>query len=310
MTTIYNYAWEENEKSLCAMEMRALFGVDSVSNIMESPLKIDPSRSPFIRERIDILCEGESLKELFDKIKDLPAMESTFKVLFVQEPDFINEEKVRFGERRKIEREAGLHVSGEADLENPEKILGVMFANGRWVFGEYFKNEAVWLKHQWKPNSYSTALGTRVARAVVNIAAPDPEGKKVIDPCCGIGTVLIEGLSMGLDIVGSDINPLVLPGVRENMAYFGLHGEVVLRDIREVSGSYDAAIIDLPYNLCSVITAEEQLEMLQSARRIADRLVLVTIESVDSVIEQAGFEIADRCVVTKGNFSREVILCV
>ena len=309
MTAIYNYAWEENETSLCAMEMRALFGVESESSIVESQIVIDPSRSPFIRERIDILCEGGSLQDLANRVAEIPPLKTTFKVVFVQEPDFLNDEKVRFAERRKIEREVGLSIPGEADLVNPDKIYAVMYANGRWVFGEYFKNEAVWLKHQWKPNSYSTALSTRVARAVVNIAAPDPAGKKVIDPCCGIGTVLIEALSMGIDIAGSDINPLVLPGVQENMDYFGLNGEVALRDIREVREKYDAAIIDLPYNLCSVITPEEQLEMLQSARRISDRLVLVTIEPVDSVIETAGFKIVDRCVVTKGNFSREIILC-
>ncbi|GAA3334615.1 hypothetical protein GCM10020331_103270 [Ectobacillus funiculus] len=73
-----------------------------------------------------------------------------------------------------------------------------------------------------KPHSYSTSLSTRVARAVANIAVPDPTGIKAIDPCCGIGTVLVEALSMGINIVGSDINPLVLPGARENIAHFWL----------------------------------------------------------------------------------------
>ncbi|WP_456272324.1 TRM11 family SAM-dependent methyltransferase [Bacillus sp. AK031] len=309
MNYIYIYSWDENEDELCAMETRALFGTDLNSGILESRLKVDPSRSPFIRERIEVLCEGGSLEELIEKIRELPEMETTFKVMYVQETAFLNEEKVRFEERRSIERKVGMNIRGEAELSEPEIILGIIQANGRWMFGPYCKNEAVWLKHQWKPNSYSTALGTRVARAVANIALPEPSGKKAIDPCCGIGTVLIEALSMGMDIDGSDINPLVLPGVRENMEYFGLRGEVALRDIRNVTETYDAAVIDLPYNLCSVITGSEQLEMLESARRIAGRLVLVTIEPVDAVIKEAGFEIVDRCVVMKGNFRREVILC-
>ncbi|WP_409252930.1 DNA methyltransferase [Bacillus sp. SCS-153A] len=309
MNYIYNYAWDENEKLLCAMEMRALFGKDSNSNILESTLKIEPSRSPFIRERIAVLCEGETLEELIENVRTLPAPASTFKVLYVKDPIFIDNDKVSFKERRKAEREIGLSLKGKADLHEPDILYGIKMVNGRWVFGEYVKNEAVWLKHQQKPNNYSTALSTRLARAIVNIAVPDPQGKKVIDPCCGIGTVLIEALSMGVNIVGSDINPLVIPGAQENLVHFGLQGEVALRDIRDVEGKYDAAIIDLPYNLCSVITDQEQLDMLESARLFTDRLVIVTIEKIDGVIQQAGFTIKDRCVVTKGNFKREIILC-
>src|SRR5690606_12520200 len=136
-----------------------------------------------------------------------------------------------------------------------------------------------------------------VARAVVNIAVPDPEGKKVIDPCCGIGTVLVEALSMGIDIIGSDHNPLVMKEARENISHFGLNGSVLLQDIRDVSGSYDVAIIDMPYNLCSVITADEKLEMLQSARGFSKKMVVVTVEQLDTIIEQAGFKIVDSCVI-------------
>lgn len=149
-----------------------------------------------------------------------------------------------------------------------------------------------------------------MARAVANIAIPNPRGIKAIDPCCGIGTVLVETLSMGMDIVGSDRNPLVLGGARENIAHFGLSGEVTLKDIRDVTDQYDVAIIDLPYNLCSVITPEEQTEMLQSARRFAKKVVVVTVEPIDEILLKVGFAIIDRAVVKKGSFTREVIVCM
>jgi tRNA G10 N-methylase Trm11 len=302
---VYTFSWEPNEEALSAMERRALFGVDSQSGILESALEIDPSRSPFIRERLSVICEGASLGELIEEVKNVAPFDG-FKIIFMQNPDH---EKVGFKKLRKIEKEVGLQLKGEAELVNPDILLGIIYTGERWILGEYEKNDAVWLKHQWKPHSYSTALGTRVARAVVNIAAPDPEGKKLIDPCCGIGTVLVEALSMGMDIVGSDRNPLILSGVRENIAHFGLSGEVTLKDVRDVIGNYDAAIIDLPYNLCSVITEEEQLQMLQSARAFTSKLVIVTVEDVDPVILEAGFDITDRCAVTKGNFVRHVIVC-
>ncbi|MFD2682430.1 TRM11 family SAM-dependent methyltransferase [Bacillus seohaeanensis] len=306
---LYSYSWEENEGSLCALERRVLFGKSSESSILESSVKIDPSRSPFIKERLSVICEGNSFSELVEQVKKLEKFEDGFKLLFVQNPNADSSEKVGFKERRKIEKEVGLHIKGEAELIHPKKWFGIMKIDKRWVFGNYVKNQAVWLRHQNKPHSYSTALSTRVARAVVNIAAPDPVGVKMIDPCCGIGTVLVEALSMGIDIVGSDRNPLILSGVKENIAHFGLEGEVTLKDINNVTNNYDVAIIDLPYNLCSVITADEQLEMLQSARRFATKVVIVTLEEVDSVMKEAGFEIVDRCEVSKGRFVRQVLVC-
>lgn len=96
---------------------------------------------------------------------------------------------------------------------------------------------------------YSTALSTRVARAVANIAIPHPKGVRAIDPCCGIGTVLVEALSMGINIVGRDINPRVVLGSRKNIAHFELEGTVEIGPIAEVVDDYDVAIIDMPYNL-------------------------------------------------------------
>ncbi|WP_312470352.1 RNA methyltransferase [Neobacillus sp.] len=308
-TYIYTYACSEDERSLCALEMRSLFGKVSHSNVLESFVKVDPSRSPFIKERIGVIYEAESLADLCQQVEALQLSGATFKVTYVKNNGQTKSENEGFEKRRAIEREIGLHVNGKADLRHPDRLFGVMHVNGRWVFGEHVKSEAVWFLHQKKPNGYSTALNTRVARAVVNIAIPNPTGIKAIDPCCGIGTVLVEARSMGIDIVGSDRNRLILPGARENMAHFGLIGEINLADIRDITNHYDVAIIDLPYNLCSVITPEEQLEILQSARVFADKVVVVTVEPVDEILIKAGFSIIDRAVAKKGLFIREVIVC-
>ena len=306
MSYIYTYTCRKDERSLRDLEMRSFFGRDTKNNILESLLKIDPSRSPFMKERIDVIYEGNGLNEIFEQVEGLELSGATFKVTFVKNETIA---KVEFKERRSIEREIGLKINGEADLLNPDLMFAIMNVNGRWVFGNYHENAAVWFRHQRKPNDYSVALNTRVARSVANIAVPDPIGILAIDPCCGIGTVLVEALSMGINIVGSDINPLILPGARENIAHFGLEGEVALRDIRNVTNSYDVAIIDLPYNLCSVITPQDQLEMFQSARRFAEKLVVITVEPVDSILIQAGFEIVDRGLAKKARFTREVIVC-
>ena len=236
-------------------------------------------------------------------------LESTFKVIFVKTNDLEKSEKIRHKERKDIERELGWHINGEADLMEAEIVFGIVPFEGKWYFGKYQKSEPVWLRHQKKPREYSTALSTRVARAVANIAVPNPDGVHAIDPCCGIGTVLVEALSMGIDIVGRDINYLAADGARENIAFFNLKGEVKAGPISAITQNYDVAIIDLPYNLYTSITPEEQASIVHETRRIADKAVIITIETIDQVIEEAGFRIEARCEAIKGHFSRQILVC-
>lgn len=307
-THIYTYTCTPDEIDLCELEQRALFGYNPRSNILESPIQLDPSRSPFITGRLDVIYEGTCLQHIVDQLPQLVVGDATFKVI-LDKKSFTESGPIRFEQRRAIEREIGIAIQGKAELVNPERVYGVIVAGQRWMFGEHHSNESMWFKHMQKPQGYSTALSTRVARAVVNIAVPRIEGIRAIDPCCGIGTVLVEALSMGIDIVGRDINPLVTRGARENIAHFGLTGEVTLGAIQNIEQSYDAAIIDLPYNLLTMVSPENLLTMLESAATFADRVVIISIDNIDTVIGQAGLVIIDRGSANKGQFSRQIIVC-
>ncbi|WP_248928530.1 TRM11 family SAM-dependent methyltransferase [Paenibacillus hamazuiensis] len=306
---LYTFACHEDERELCELELRTLLGAAPSARGMyaESGREIDPSRSPFVKMRLEVRCEAVSVAELAVQAEQLELAEgATFKVVYAGgdrdgEPDY--------AARRAIEREIGARIRGRADMRRPARLLAVARAGGRWLLGDGTPSEAVWLRHNAKPRSYSTALSTRVARAVVNIAVPEPDGVKAVDPCCGIGTVLIEAASMGIDIAGFDINPLAVRGARANLAHFGMPDLVRLADMRQLSGRYDAAIVDMPYNLCSRLPAAEQLEMLRSVRRLAPRAVIVTAEPVDGPLHEAGLAVLERCTVRKGAFSRQVIVC-
>ncbi|CAI6051974.1 TRM11 family SAM-dependent methyltransferase [Cohnella sp. JJ-181] len=306
---IYTYASHEDELSLCRLELRSLFGVHPESGIFMSDRAVDPSRSPFIRERIEVACAGDSVSEIEDQAAHIPALQSTFKVLFVKTNDLPAAEKWTYEAQREIERRVGRRISGNADVRHPDQVFGIVTMGGRWYLGRHMKNRSVWLTHMNKPRNYSMALPTRVARAVANIAVPQPEGVRAIDPCCGIGTVLVEGLSMGIDLSGRELNPQLAGGARENLAFFGLKGEVVFGPISEAAARYDAAIVDLPYNHVSKITPAEQMSILKHARRIAGRVVVISIEPIDGMLNRAGFSISDRGSVKKGSFFRYVMLC-
>lgn len=289
--------------------MRSFFGKDTELKILKSDIKIDPNRSPFMKGRLEILADGDEVEEIIAQASAFGSEEETNKVIFLKINDRQGQDKIENKERLQIERAIGSEMQGDFDLHNPDQLYAIVPFGGRWYFGLYCKSEPIWFHHMKKPKEYSTALSTRVARAVANIAVPHPEGIRAIDPCCGIGTVLVEALSMGIDIVGRDINPLVCVGSRENIAYFGLTGDVQKGAIEDITETYDVAIIDLPYNLYTHASWDEQFEILKHARRIAKKVVIVTIESMDERLKTVGFQITDRCITKKQQFSREIVVC-
>jgi tRNA G10 N-methylase Trm11 len=306
---IYTYACHEDEKDLCRLELRCLFGVESYNGYIETSLYIDPSRSPFLKQRVSLLFSGTSSAELAEQVTAIELNGATFKVIYI-ETESNASTLMNFEEKRGVEREVGWQIQGKAEMRTPERVFAILRLADRWFFGECCMNNAIWLLYRNKHQNYSTALNTRTARASVNIAVPNPQGIKAIDPCCGIGTVLIEARSMEIDMVGFDLNPLAVMGARVNLAHFGLECNVTIGDMRFIQGSFDAAILDLPYNLCSVNSLGDQLEMLKCARGFARKVVIITTEFIDALIVNAGFVIQDRCIVKKGRFSRQVIVCI
>lgn len=308
---LYVYTKGLEEGSLCSLEQRVLFGQES-DNLIKSTRMIEPSRSPFIKGRLSIIYSGDTVDEIAEQVNQIEIENKTFKVLYIKINDLTADQKIEFEEQRAIEKKVGWNIIGRAEMRKPDVLFGIVPFEGRWYFGSYQESESLWLHHAKKPHEYSTALSTRLARAVVNIAVPDTADVRVIDPCCGIGTVLVEALSMGIAITGADRNPLAVKGARENIAHFNYRGEVAVQDIAKQAGHYDVAIIDMPYNLYSSATAEEQYTIIKHARRIADRVVILTIEDMDEMILKAGFTIIDRCVANKGLkalFSRQVLVC-
>ncbi len=299
---IYTYASHEDEAALCELELHTLLGQPVQNGFIKSNFEITADRSPFVKRRIEVLYEAGSLEELIALLPFIELEGKTFKVLFTA-----GDVKFTFEEQRMLERTAGSVIRGQAQMRGPEQLFGLTVWNGRWYFGLCEENSALWLKHQKKPQNYSTALPTRAARAIVNLAAGrDAAAIRMIDPCCGMGTVLIEAMSMGIPIEGVDLNPLAVRGARANLAHFGYPNRVKLGDMRFIEDRYDAAIVDMPYNLCSVLPEKEQLDMLESVRKMSDHAVIVTTENVQQQLEMANWQVKDCITLSKASFTRYV----
>ena len=304
---LYFINYQDNERELCKMEMRCLFNREINEKYFFSDIDISVSRSPFIKSKIKIIYSDESLDRIVIKIKEDSLSYDDFKVSYVKS----EQGDVQYEERLEATRKIGFVVNGYPDMHKPRNPLAVTKINGLWIFGEYEKNDFKWQKHNDKPYSYSNALGLRMARALVNIAMKDNEEGTLIDPCCGVGTVVIEALDLGIKVKGCEISKQIAYNARENVEFLGyLRDTIVCYDMHKIKDKYDSAIIDIPYGLFSPVTLEEQKAIIHTARNICEKMVIVTFEDMEKFIVEAGFSVIDKCVVPKGNFKRHILVCV
>lgn len=72
-----------------------------------------------------------------------------------------------------------------------------------------------------EPDPKSGMLPPKVARMMVNIALgeQDPADVTLLDPFCGSGTILAEGMMVGCDVVGMDNNKDALEKARANLEW-------------------------------------------------------------------------------------------
>ncbi|OGG11084.1 hypothetical protein A2Z00_01755 [Candidatus Gottesmanbacteria bacterium RBG_13_45_10] len=113
-------------------------------------------------------------------------------------------------------------------------------------------------------------LPPKVARMIVNIAKPtvQKEHKTLLDPFCGMGTVLGEGLLAGWDVIGSDISKQVIQKAHENLIWLlgkhpGATGKIVKMLVSEAVHIADI----LPPNSVDAIVTEPYMGSTDIASR-------------------------------------------
>lgn len=305
ITSLYIVNYPHYQEELCKMEIKYLLNSKLIQKHAFSEVFIEPERSPYIKECLRILKECESFEETLVYINSLQLQMNDFKVLFLKVDEDVSYEK-----RMKCISEVGQCIEGEPKMKDPKIILGISKVEGKWVFGIYEKNNFQWHIHEKKPYNYSNALTMRIAKAILNVAIGNNLEYSIVDPCCGVGTVLIEGLAIGANIKGIELNPLIASNAKKNLEFFGMDSSLIeCGNIHKLNDKFDVAIIDLPYGLFTKCTLKEQTDIISSARRICSKLLIVTMEDMSNYIEEAGFEIIEIASVTKGNFMRYITLC-
>ncbi len=302
---LYIYNYPPHEKALCEMEFRQIFHEDMKGLYYFTDKDFDYKRSVFIKGRLDILEQSISIDNIVLKIKEKKMCYYDFKVIYIK-----NEmTHVDYQESLQWCRDIADPIDGSVDMQDPKIIFAITKIDDIFYFGIYH-NEASWNLQYEKPHSYSHSLNIRDARTIVNIAIGEDLNLKVIDPCCGVGTVVLEALSMGIDIEGYDINRYVAYQARLNLEHFGYDSHLIQRsDIKDLKKTYDVTIMDIPYGVYSPFSYEQQLDLLKSASLLSPRFVLISHIDMNRELEDLSYKILDQCIIKKGNFKRYITLC-
>ncbi len=305
---IYSFSYDIAESVLCKLESKCIFNKEEKNKLLFTNVTVEPSSSAFIKNRLDIISFSEDYPTLIKKIKLEDIHIEDFKIEYLVYDGDTN----GYAERLKKLREVGYSIEGGTNYYTPTTTYALCYCVGIWYFGILTKNDFAWQKHKDKPCSYSNSISINIAKALVNIAAMANTEKKLLDACCGVGTIMLEACFAGFNIEGCDINWKAAKHSRENLSHFSYIANVYRSDIKDINKRYDAAIIDLPYNLFSSASDSDVLHIIESTAEITDKLVIVSISDITNLITNTGFRISDYCIVSKrgkSSFARKVWVC-
>lgn len=184
-----------------------------------------------------------------------------------------------------LERMMGQKIHGTVDLKAPDIEYRAVFTNSRCFFGEVLhtidRGSYAYRNPQRRAFFHPGVMMPLMARTMVNLTHVEP-GQLLCDPFCGTGGMLLECDMMGIDAVGSDYDPEMLIGCRQNLP----NGAYIRADATNMpypNEAFDAIATDLPYGQSTTIGADSidtlytgSLKEIRRVLKPGGRAVIVT----------------------------------
>ncbi|WP_214021655.1 methyltransferase domain-containing protein [Methanoculleus sp.] len=191
-----------------------------------------------------------------------------------------------------LERLIGSLIAGPVSLREPVEEYRAVVSEDRCYFGRVIlkidRGAFDARNPMRRPFFHPGVMMPRTARALVNISLVRP-GETVFDPFCGTGGILLEAREIGARILGSDFDPAMVAGYRQNLP----ESDVMIADATAVpicDHILDAVVTDLPYGQSVRIRAENMDRLydgsLAEVRRIlrpGRRAVVVTHRNITDI---------------------------
>lgn len=117
-------------------------------------------------------------------------------------------------------------------LDRPPNAELIMFQMG----SEHYAVKTIWIQDIRAYEIRDTArparhgkigmLPPKLAQVMINLAVGNRDSARILDPFCGMGTVLQEGQLMGYEMTGSDVSPEMVEASKANLAWLALYFNV------------------------------------------------------------------------------------
>jgi len=258
-------------------------------------------RAAYVRTGLRRIAQAATFPDLLDTLRQTPLDLDEFRV-----------DTLYLGGRFPLPQQQAAVAAADAihcraNVIAPRRRLLLVAQRGSFWIGEILAEATQsYAPHQQKPYHVSSSLEARIARALVNLVAPQAGGT-LIDPCCGTGSILLEAASLGLTTYGADRNPKMVHMAQRNLLHFGYRSSVVCADARVWEQAADALVTDLPYGRQLESAGEDLPDILAQGARLAPLAVYVAGENITPWLAATGYGDVEVLRLVKPNgFTRYV----
>ncbi|MBT3268285.1 hypothetical protein HN371_14105 [Candidatus Poribacteria bacterium] len=240
-------------------------------------------RSAYVRYGARVLACGVDLAALVESVRAVGDWADGFRVEF---RSLVEDSGLR--QRPSIIAVADAMGEARPDLHDPSsRLLLVEQREEVWLGEILAEPDRSYDLHDEKPHRTSASLPSRLARALVNLAGADVA--RVVDPCCGTGSILLEACRVGIAAVGADRNKRMAGMSKKNLEHFAYEAAVSHCDSADLACAADAVVTDLPYGRNLEADPANIASILQACAGMAPVGVFAAGEDITGGLVEAGY---------------------
>lgn len=273
-----------------------------VGKVLDSRLQVAVAEVPDPQETHRLAMTQVVAEYLGECDPELPAFERLLKDLAIEtRQSFAGRVKKVHGgcharnpcSQREFERLIGTMITGPVSLDHPETEYRAILSEDRCYFGKvlFCVNRGAYdLRNPGKRDFFHPGvMMPRMARTLINLTCARA-GDVLLDPFCGTGGILIEAEMLGMHPLGSDFDPMMIGGSRQNVT----SSDLMLADATDLpfgNQSLDAVVTDFPYGQSVCIKKTDTManlyaDALDEIRRVlktGHRAVVVTHKDISDI---------------------------
>ncbi len=226
--------------------IRRLGGTVKIAKVIARPSVLDPAD---IAGDLQNISSGRLSFGISSYSKDFSVLTAFLR--------HVKAELIRVGisSRFVIPREGNALSSVVVDKQELVELV-VAGANGGWLIGRtvVVQDFTEWNKRDYGRPAIDPKVGMlppKVARMAVNLAFPETRGSTteeriLLDPFCGMATILGEALFSGWEVIGSDQSEDVINKAKKNLEWLAKNGtwNLFISDATHVSEKIPAGSVD------------------------------------------------------------------